>query len=199
MHAPAAAGRPPPATRGPESRPSPHSGRRPPGRPAALWATVFFVGLRIGEAYALRCAKRRFRRRRKSNPAGMRLRASRTQDRRWTRAVPLLGELRTPGSAQTRDRTWRSRSVLRRELNIPFVRSAVRAHARAAWKQAGLQPVTPHAARHTCASYLIAAGIGDMELQACSGTPTCGPPRTCTGTCCPRGWKRRRTRRRLPT
>ena len=32
-----------------------------------------------------------------------------------------------------------------------------------------LEPVTPHGARHTCASYLIAAGVDDMTLQSVIG------------------------------
>ena len=32
-----------------------------------------------------------------------------------------------------------------------------------------LEPLTPHGARHTCASYLIAAGADDMTLQAVIG------------------------------
>ena len=27
-----------------------------------------------------------------------------------------------------------------------------------------MDPLTPHEARHTCASYLIAAGVNDMQL-----------------------------------
>jgi hypothetical protein len=113
----------------------------------------------------------------------MRFRASRTQDRRWTRAVPLTR--RTPQHLAARKLATGCGDhdlCFRREPNIPFVRSAV-AQARAAWKQAGLQPITRDEARHTCASYLIAAGIGDL-CRRCSGTPTCGPPRTCTVTCC---------------
>jgi integrase len=32
-------------------------------------------------------------------------------------------------------------------------------------REDALKPLTPHEARHTCASYLIAAGVPDMELQ----------------------------------
>ena len=39
-----------------------------------------------------------------------------------------------------------------------------RRRARKAWKAAGLDPLTPHECRHTCASYLIAAGVNDMQL-----------------------------------
>ena len=40
----------------------------------------------------------------------------------------------------------------------------MRRRARKAWKAAKLDSLTPHECRHTCASYLIAAGVNDMQL-----------------------------------
>jgi len=50
-----------------------------------------------------------------------------------------------------------------------FTRSTLRARALAAWKTAGLDPLTPHEARHTCASYLAAAGLTPKEAQTAMG------------------------------
>ncbi len=44
-----------------------------------------------------------------------------------------------------------------------FTRSTLSACALAAWKTAGLDPLTPHEARHTCAGYLAAAGLTPKE------------------------------------
>lgn len=138
----------------------------------ALWATLFFAGLRIGEARALRWQNVDF------DADVIRIESGwdeieGEQDCKTDagrRAVPLLGELRTHLAAH-KLATGRGDHDLcfGREPQTPFVRSTVRNHAREAWEQTGLEPVTPHGARHTCASYLIAAGVGDMELQAVLG------------------------------
>ena len=39
----------------------------------------------------------------------------------------------------------------------------------AAWDTAKLTPITLHEARHTCASYLIEAGLNELELTAMIG------------------------------
>ena len=49
------------------------------------------------------------------------------------------------------------------------MRSTVRARALRAWKAAGLEPLTPHEARHTCATYLAAAGLSHKEVQTAMG------------------------------
>jgi len=41
--------------------------------------------------------------------------------------------------------------------------------ANEAWKAAKLTPITPHEARHSAASYLIEAGLNDLELTATIG------------------------------
>jgi integrase len=38
-----------------------------------------------------------------------------------------------------------------------------------AWKAADLKPMTPHAARHTFASYLIASGMNPKQVQTFIG------------------------------
>jgi integrase len=52
---------------------------------------------------------------------------------------------------------------------LPFIPSTVRARALKAWKAAGLEPITAHEARHSAASYLIEAGLNDLELTSMIG------------------------------
>lgn len=55
--------------------------------------------------------------------------------------------------------------VFGRTATLPFVRSTVRSRANRAWKAAGMEPLTPHEARHCAASYLIAAGLNAKQLS----------------------------------
>ena len=51
----------------------------------------------------------------------------------------------------------------------PFSPSAVRRRADRRWAAAGLQRITPHEARHTCASMLIAAGVNAKAVSTYMG------------------------------
>ena len=62
-----------------------------------------------------------------------------------------------------------ARRIFGRTAAEAFVRSTVRDHSLKAWKRAGLEPLTPHEARHTCVSYLIAAGVNAKALQTFMG------------------------------
>jgi integrase len=64
-----------------------------------------------------------------------------------------------------------------RTAALPFVASTARARALAAWKRAKLQPITLHEARHSTASYMVAAGLNDLEPAAMIGH---SDPRTTT-------------------
>jgi integrase len=59
--------------------------------------------------------------------------------------------------------------VFGRTSTSPFVPTTIRSRARRAWKSAGLEPMTPHEARHCAASYLIAAGLNAKELSVYIG------------------------------
>ena len=158
----------------------------------ALWAVLFFAGLRIGEARALRWRNVDF----EANV----IRVEHGWDEKegeqdaktdaGRRVVPLVGELRVHLAAH-KLATGRGDDDLcfGRTGSEPFVRSTVRAQALVAWgwrvkeirkdgkrtkivvkaREDALEPVTPHGARHTCASYLIAAGVDDMTLQSVIG------------------------------
>jgi integrase len=47
--------------------------------------------------------------------------------------------------------------------------STLRRQSLDAWEAAGLAPLTPHEARHTCASYLAAAGLTPKDVQTAMG------------------------------
>lgn len=76
-------------------------------------------------------------------------------------------------------RRWRgtsSRRVATRGISVSagtpsdaFTRSTLRNRAIKAWRAAGLEPLTPHQARHCCASYLAAAGVDLKEAQEALG------------------------------
>ena len=59
-----------------------------------------------------------------------------------------------------------------RTAQDPFVPSTVRTRARAAWKAAGLEPITLHECRHTFASLMIAAGENPKAIQTFMGHAT---------------------------
>jgi integrase len=55
--------------------------------------------------------------------------------------------------------------VFGRTAEPPFVPSTIRAVARSAWTDAGLEPFTLHEARHTYTSMMVAAGIDPAEVM----------------------------------
>ena len=50
-----------------------------------------------------------------------------------------------------------------------FFASTIRARANKAWNQAGLEPITPHEARHCAISYFIAAGLDWKQISTWAG------------------------------
>ena len=154
----------------------------------ALWAVLFYAGLRISEARALRWTD-------------IDLEAGELHVRRgWddvegeqdapktdagVRSVPLAGRLR---SELVRHKLATRRGgddlVFGTTATVAPDRSTIRRRALKAWgwkdkrsrekhgpkriwvkaREDALDPLTPHEARHTCASYLIAAGVNDMQL-----------------------------------
>jgi integrase len=59
--------------------------------------------------------------------------------------------------------------VFGRTPTTAFVRSTLRSRALKAWEAGGLEPLTPHEARHTAASYMAAAGLTPNEAQTAMG------------------------------
>jgi integrase len=143
-----------------------------PGGERAFWAMALFTGLRRGELRALRWGD-----------VDLKGGVARVQ-RGWDdvhgeqevktdagrRTVPLMGRVRRELAAH-KLRTGRGDGdlVFGRTADLPFVPTTVRSRARKAWQAAGLDPLTPHEARHCAASYLIAAGVNAKELSTYIG------------------------------
>jgi hypothetical protein len=59
--------------------------------------------------------------------------------------------------------------VFGRTATEAFFASTIRACANKAWKAAGLDPITPHEARHCAISYFIAAGLDWKQISTWAG------------------------------
>jgi integrase len=143
-----------------------------PDEQRALWATAFYAGLRMGELRALRWRHVDFDAGRIRVEAGWDDYEGEqdTKTAAGVRTVPLIGRLRSE-LARHRLASGRGPDDLcfgETPSRAP-VRSTVRARALRAWKAAGLEALTPHEARHTCASYLAAAGLTHKEVQTAMG------------------------------
>lgn len=158
----------------------------------AWWSTAFYAGLRVGELRALRWRHVDF------DAGVIRVQAGwddaeGEQDTKTTagaRTVPLVGRLRAD-LARRKLATGRDGDDLcfGRTPTQAFVRSTPRSRALRAWgwkqtanpessgpkhvwvkaREDALEPLTPHEARHTCASYLAAAGLTPKEAQTAMG------------------------------
>ena len=193
----AASGGPQQATDDRRSRPCEGADPALPVEDRALWATLFFATLRIGEARALRWRKVEFdadvivvdhgwdevegEQDAKTDAGGGWCRSSancaRSSPRTSSRPAAATTTFASAGPRATRSsgrRSGRSRSAPGGEKQEPSPDGARQKDGRAklVWVKAredALEPVTPHGARHTCASYLIAAGANDKALQEVVG------------------------------
>ena len=86
------------------------------------------------------------------------------------RAVPMAFVVRRELMAH-KARTGRDGPdlVFGRTATEAFFASTIRARANKAWKQAGLEPITPHEARHCAISYFIAAGLDWKQISTWAG------------------------------
>jgi integrase len=138
-----------------------------PEQDRALWACAVYAGLRRGELRALRWEHVDF------DAAVIRV------ERGWDdvegdqdvktdagrRILPLAGTLRRELAAH-KLRTGRAEGlVFGRSPTLPFTPSTVRRRAVDAWMAAGFEAMTPHEARHTFASYLIATGMNAKQAR----------------------------------
>lgn len=145
-----------------------------PADQQAYWSTAFYAGLRRGELRGLRWTD--------IDVKGGVIHVRRGWDDvegpidpksdAGARIVPLVGSLKKTLAAH-KLATGRSGDdlVFGRSATLPFVPSTVNARAYRVWKAAGLDRLTSHEARHSCASYLIASGAcrSDFELAAYIG------------------------------
>ncbi|HVP02648.1 MAG TPA: site-specific integrase, partial [Solirubrobacteraceae bacterium] len=143
-----------------------------PAEDRALWATAFYAGLRRGELRALRWDDIDL------DAAELRVRRS------WD---DVAGEQTPKSAAGSRDvpivpqlarllREHRMRTGRRGEALVfgrtdaePFGRESVRRRADTAWREAKLERVGLHDARHTFTSYLPAAGVTIKQAQTYAG------------------------------
>jgi integrase len=127
-----------------------------------VWALAFYSGLRLGEMRALRFEDI-------DEKAGL-IHVERSWDRAegviatksfaGRRDVPIIAALRPFLAAQRARCTWQPEGLaLGVSARAPFTPSSLYRHSEKAWKDAGFPRVTPHQARHSFASYLIAAGV----------------------------------------
>jgi integrase len=168
-----------------------------PASERALWATALYAGLRRGELRALRCDDLDFDveqvavREGWDDVEG----AQGTKSNAGERRVPMVGVLKRHLRAHLFATGRRgSDLVFGRTATLPFVASTVRARALKAWgwmqapnpalvsdpdaspktvwikaREDALEPLTLHEGRHSTASYLVDAGVNDLELAAVIG------------------------------
>jgi integrase len=143
-----------------------------PDEERALWACAFYAGLRRGELRALRCTD--------VDAAAGAIHVCRGWDDEegpitvksaaGERRAPITDALKRILRAHLLASGRRGEDLLfGRTATEPFIASTVRSRARAAWEDAGLEPITLHEARHSAASYLAEAGRSDLELATVSG------------------------------
>jgi integrase len=142
-----------------------------PEKDRALWAVVFYAGLRRGELMALDIA---------SVNLDLGIEVSRSFDtktstytspksRSGTRRVPVPAVLRSHLAAHLL-RLGRSEGLLfGPDGQTPFAYQRTIARARTAWAEAGLDAIGLHEARHTFASLMIAAGVNVKAISSYMG------------------------------
>jgi integrase len=132
-----------------------------------VWAVGFYAGLRLGEIRALGWED-------VDLPAGV-IRVERSWDAlegfvapkslAGRRSVPIPGVLRGFLELHRAAAGGSGGLVFGRTHQLPFNVSSLYRRARAAWRDAELEPLTLHETRHTFASLMIAAGVSPKELQ----------------------------------
>ena len=147
--------------------------RRCPSR-IALWATALYAGLRRGELLALEWSN--------VDLASGVIRVERAWDAYAGFIEPKSeqGRRKVPIPAVLRDylvehRMRQSRAnglVFGKSATVPFDPGTAVRKADNAWKAAKLDRITLHEARHTFASYMIAAGVNAKALSTYMARPT---------------------------
>ena len=138
----------------------------------ALWAVALFCGLRRGELRALRWDAVDFEENVirvewgwDDHEGEIELKSDAGR-----RSIPLAGRVRKE-LAQHKLLTGRAGHdlVFGRTAELPFVPTTVRRRALKAWAAVGLEPMTPHEARHCAISYFIACGYDWKQVSVWAG------------------------------
>jgi integrase len=141
-----------------------------PAEDRALWATALYAGLRLGEIRALAwthidLTKGTIRIERSWDPeAGY----VTPKSRAGTRTVPIPTVLHDHLSEHARI-TRRTTGLVFGNGKRPLEPATIHKRADRHWRQAGLERLRPHEARHTYASLMIAAGINPKNLSTYMG------------------------------
>jgi len=143
----------------------------------ALWATALYLGLRRGELRALRWRDvdldQNLIRVERALDDGERDQPGEivsTKSLAGERDVPIPPALHRELVAH-KLATGRGGDdlVFGRSATAPFIPSTVRRRARAAWQDAGLEPIALHECRHTAATVMRAAGLDSKIISAMIG------------------------------
>lgn len=143
-----------------------------PERDQAVWATAMYAGLRRGELMAVLIGD--------VDLATGVIRVEQAFDpkervfvdpksKAGRRTVPIPAVLRKYLSAHKLRLGWSEGLFFGRSPQTPFDDSSLAARAATAWKNAKLEAITLHEARHTYASLMIAAGVNAKALSSYMG------------------------------
>lgn len=144
-----------------------------PGEDRALWATALYAGLRYGELRALRwgavdLAGGTIRVRESWDPKEGSI-APKTRTSRRTTPVPALLRDYLMDHRLAADDASEAALVFGVTGEKPFQAAVVYRRADRAWGREGLGRLRLHQARHTYASFMIAAGVNAKALSAFMG------------------------------
>ena len=143
-----------------------------PDQDRCAWALAFYAGLRLGELRALRWEDI-------DESAGL-IHVQRSWDAQegeidpksfaGRRDVPIFAALRPFLTAQRARCPWQPAGLALGTLErSPFAYNGLYRRSARAWDAAGFDRVTPHQARHSFASYLIAAGADVKQVTEWMG------------------------------
>lgn len=108
-------------------------------------------------------------------PPGLSEAAQRVDDRhqieaeKGRRAVPIAGLLRERLIEHRLRSGGAGLAFGREDGTTPFAPNTISQRGKRTWERAGLDPITLHEARHTAASYLIAAGVNLKAVSVFMG------------------------------
>jgi integrase len=145
-----------------------------PATDRALWATAIYAGLRSGELQALRKPDVNLANAEITVEWSWDAKAGRVAPKSLNgrRVIPMAGALRDYLAVHLMDANPESDLVFPRKDGKPFSPSTIRSRAWRSWEKAGLQPITLHECRHTCASLMIAANINIKAISTYMGHST---------------------------